>query len=288
MATMKSKKVFMLKPEQIQFPAESVRKNPEKEDIKQLAESIRVCGILQPVSVKKEGNGYRLISGERRLLAALQLKLRRIPCLVYNLNNAECVLFSLTENIQRQKPDYISEAMMIEGLMRHGAISCSAIAFRLGITVASLTDKLRLLELGDEIIARLKAADLCEEYAKLLLILPDYQRLCLIDSIIEDNLSLEKTKKLVEEKLNPEIKNEKPAYEPALPHTEPKPIRKFAIGDERMFANSLSKLTDTLKTAGFSITTRKTENDKYTEYKVRIKKESTDKGEYKQLSCVTS
>jgi len=117
--------------------------------------------------------------------------------------------------------------------------------------------------------------------------LPTYKRPEILESILTDKLNLTETEKLVDKTLNPE-----PLYktETTLAITEPEPkkeilppVRKYSIGDVRLFGNSLAKLTDTLKSAGININLRKTENDKYIEYKVRIKKEPTESGNFTQL-----
>jgi len=283
MHTIKSKKIFMLKPVQIRIPSNRVRKNIDKCAIESLAESILANGIIEPLTVRKDENGYVLISGQRRLMAAQSVGLRRVPCVLYSLSSKEGLLYSVIENLQRKQPDYFEEARALEKLVTYGAFTHIQVASRLGISVADLSYKLQLLQLDTQLADKLSVSGLDEDFARLLLILPVYQRPEVLENIIENSLTFQQARELVEAKINPPPKTEDLRITEIDDAPEHKPVRKYAIGDVRMFANSLAKLTETLKTAGFGVTMRKSENDKYIEYKVRIKKESCEKDEFKQL-----
>lgn len=284
MHTIKSKKLLMLKPVQIRIPSSRVRIHPQNEEIKGLAESISINGIIEPLAVRRDENGYVLIAGQRRLLAAQAVGLRRVPCVLYGLNSKESLLYSLTENIQRRQLDPFEESEALSRLVTYGAFTHSQVAERVGITIPQLSDKLSLLELDSQMVDKLSTAGLNVDFARLLLILPRYSRNEVLDDIIQNKLDLQQARELVEAKINPPQRAENSsAAEPVDTAEDTKPIRKYAIGDERMFYNSLTKLTDTLRSAGYGVTTRKTENDKYIEYKVRIKKDTSGIGEYKQL-----
>jgi len=288
MHTIIGKKLLMLKPTQIKISKSNLRQNVDTESIKLLAESISVNGIIQPLAVRKNKSGfYELIIGERRLRGAVMAGLRRVPCILYNLTDSECALYSVTENLQRKPLDPFSEAQSIERLNSLYGIPNTKAAAALGLSISDFSYKLQLLELQTEIIEQLRNLPKGEEYARLLLLLPTYKRPEILESILTDKLNLTETEKLVDKTLNPE-----PLYktETTLAITEPEPkkeilppVRKYSIGDVRLFGNSLAKLTDTLKSAGININLRKTENDKYIEYKVRIKKEPTESGNFTQL-----
>lgn len=284
MHTIKSKKILMLKPEQIRIPCNSVRKKSDTQKNEKLAASIAVGGIIEPLAVRKDETGYLLISGQRRLMAAKNLGLRRVPCVLYSMTSKESLLYSVAVNLQREPLDPFDEAQTLSRLVTYGSFTHTQVAERLGITLAQLSDKLSLLNLDTQMAERLYDGGYSVDFAHLLLILPRYMRTEVLDNIIENNLNLEQARQLVESKINPTQSCEAlqvTEKEESLP--EQKPIRKHAIGDERMFANSLAKLTDTLRSAGYGITTRKTENDKYIEYKVRIKKDTSTSAEFKQL-----
>ena len=129
---------------------------------------------------------------------------------------------------------------------------------------STVSNKLRLLKLSDKTRQRLLAANLTERHARALLRLNPEQREDALDKIIANGLNLVQTEALIEDILNPE----QIVSQPSDKHQ--KPIRKSAIGDIKLFSNSLSKLLCTMQNAGITAQSRKSENDKYIEYKVRI------------------
>lgn len=286
MHTIKDKKLLMLKPSQIRIMPYSPRGDIYRTELKALADSIALNGVIEPIAVRKNRDGfYELIAGERRLRAAAMAGLRRVPCVLHNADTATCALYAVTENLQRSRLDFFDEAVALEGLIKKYGFTHTETALKLGITQAALMDKLQLLNLSPQIRKRITEASLTENYARALLLLPEYQRPEVLDSIIADNLTLKETDDLINNKLNPEIKpavNIVPPVEETTP-MENKPLRKYSIGDVRLFANSLQKLTDTLKSAGIKVSSRKLENDKYIEYKVRIKKDSAKSRDCQQL-----
>ena len=106
------------------LPARSIRPNPaqprrvfREEALAELADSIRRHGILQPLSVRRVGNSYELIAGERRLRAGVLAGLSEIPCIVMSMDEEESGAAALVENLQRQNLDFIEEARAIARLM---------------------------------------------------------------------------------------------------------------------------------------------------------------------------
>ena len=134
---------------------------------------------------------------------------------------------------------------------------------------STVSNKLRLLKLSAEIQERLLSANLTERHARALLRLAPEKRESALDKIIADGLNLSQTEELIENILNPAVCEA--ANEPTV-----KPIRKAAIGDIKLFSNSLSKLLCTMQNAGITAKSKKSETDKYIEYKVRIFKTSPE------------
>lgn len=285
MHTIKSRKLLMLKPSQIKIPTFKLRKDIDVGELKKLSQSIAVNGIIEPISVRKNKAGfYELIFGERRLRGAVMAGLRRVPCVLCETDDTQCMFYGIIENLQRQAPDPFYEAQILNRLIAQHSLSHNQVALSVGISLAELSYKLKLLELDGELIEKIRLSGLEEDYARLLLLLPIYKRKEVLEKIITERLSIEETKKVINLKLNPPppCVCEEPKAEPIVEESPP-PVRKRSIGDVRLFANSLTKLTDTLKSAGIKVNLRRTENDKYIEYKVRINKESAEQGEYKQL-----
>ena len=277
MHTIAEKKLLMLKPDDIIPCAHQPRKNFDGYELKTLADSISVSGIIQPLTVRKGENGkYILISGERRLRAAKIAGLRRIPCVLHRTDETTSALYALTENMQRADLNFFEEAEAIQRLITDFGLTQSEVAVRLGMATSTISNKLRLLKLSPEIQNRLSAANLTERHARALLRLPAEQRDTVLDKIIAEGLGLYQTEELINNILNPDETKEISEPEQEIV----KPIRKSAIGDIKLFSNSLSKLLITMQNAGITANSRKHETDKYIEYKVRIFKNAP---QYDQL-----
>ena len=273
MHTISHKKLLMLKPEELRVLKNQPRKVFDEYELSLLADSISVNGIIQPLSVRRAVDGkYEIIEGERRYRAALIVGLRRIPCILHNADRQTAAVYSIVENLQRSDLGLFEEAEALEKLTTVYGMSQSETAAKLGIAQSTLSNKLRILKLDEKIRERIEKARLTERHARALLKIEASRRYETLDYIIANGLTVSQTEEYIESLINPKIKKE-----------EIEPTRKIAIGDVRIFYNSLSKLVDTLQNAGVDAKTRKFENDKYIEYKVRIKKEQMGSNKCKQL-----
>lgn len=275
----------MLKPDDITPNENQPRKFFDTYELQSLADSIATNGIIQPLTVcKKEGGKYMLIAGERRLRAAKMAGLRRVPCVLHRTNEMTGAIYSLTENMQRSDLNFFEEAEAISRLVTDYGLTQSEVSARLGFANSTVSNKLRLLKLSNDTQQRILSAGLTERHARALLRLPAEQRENTLDKIIAEGLSLYQTEQLINGILNPE--NITVCKTPE-PHAEEiaKPIRKAAIGDIKLFSNSLSKLLCTMQNAGITANSKKSENEKYIEYKVRIYKNQpkSNNTEYSQL-----
>lgn len=275
MYTLTDKKLIMLKPGELKISPNQPRKSFDEYELKLLSDSIQASGIIQPLAVRKLADGsFELIAGERRLKAAVMAGLRRVPCVVHKTDDETAALYSVIENLQRSNLTVFEESYGINRLITEYGMSQSEAAARLGIAQSTLSNKLRLLKLSENIQERIVAARLTERHARALLRLPEESREEALDYIIAQGLTLQQTEDYVFNLLNPDKGEDKKAEEP---------IRKAAIGDVRLFSNSLSKLLLTLQNSGIDAKSRKYETDKYIEFKVRIEKNSADSNRYKQL-----
>ena len=264
MHTFVDKKLLMLKPDDIIPNENQPRKVFDTYELQSLADSIAANGIIQPLTVRKtEGGKYSLIAGERRLRAAKMAGLRRIPCVLHRTSDLVASLYAITENMQRSDLNCFEEAIAIQTLINDFRLTQAEAAVQLGMANSTVSNKLRLLKLSSEIQDRILSANLTERHARALLRLSPEQRDNALDKIIADGLNLSQTEELIENILNPVV-DETPE-EPAV-----KPVRKAAIGDIKLFSNSLSKLLCTMQNAGITANSRKSETEKYIEYKVRI------------------
>ena len=118
MHTISDKKLLMLKPESIIISNDNARKSFDEYELKRLAESIHTSGIIQPIAVRKNTDGnYELITGERRLKAAVLAGLRRVPCILHKTDKNTARLYSIIDNVHRCNLSLFEEAEGLEYLI---------------------------------------------------------------------------------------------------------------------------------------------------------------------------
>ncbi len=178
------------------------RKQPRKrfhEDrIKELAESIREKGILEPLLVRKSGDGYELIVGERRWRAAQRAGLRDVPVLLKDVSDREALEMALVENLQREDLGVLEEAEGYRQLIDEFQFTQEELAGRIGKDRSSVTNTLRLLRLPSEVKERLADSSLSPGHGRALLGLSseeDQKEACQI--VIRKDLSVRATERLV-------------------------------------------------------------------------------------------
>lgn len=253
---------------QIQLlPHDSILPNPYQprvrfdfNELEGLAVSIRTNGILQPINVRRLQDGkYELISGERRLRAARMVGITKIPCVVMDVSDEQSALFAIIENIQRQNLDFFEEAVAIERLITIHGLTQEEIAKKLGKAQSTLSNKLRLLKLPEELRDRISCAGLTERHARALLNLPDnLTRGKVLDIIIERHLTVSESERLVADANRRKKARNKPSMR--------------GYKDMRIFLNTLNHAVDAIRKAGIEADTAKSETDEYFEYVIRISK----------------
>jgi len=171
------------------------------EALRELAESIRSEGLLQPIVVRRaEGGRYQLVAGERRWRAFQELKLKAIPARVVEAGDASSAALGLIENLQRDGLNPIEEAHGYASLIRDFDLTQEAAADRVGRSRASVANTLRLLSLDEELQGYLAKGLLSTGHAKVLLGVGDTaQRALLARRVIEAGLSVRATERLVQE-----------------------------------------------------------------------------------------
>jgi len=152
------------------------RKNFDKETLQELAHSIRQHGIVQPLLVKKSGERYVIIAGERRFRAARMAGQRAVPVLLSDLNEQETAEVALIENIQRENLNPIEEAAAISFLMRQHDLTQDEVAHRIGKSRTTITNSLRLLTLPKRIISAVEEGKIAAGHAKALAGISDEKR----------------------------------------------------------------------------------------------------------------
>jgi ParB family transcriptional regulator, chromosome partitioning protein len=175
------------------------RREIPPEQLSELADSIRSEGLLQPIVVRKTGDKFQLIAGERRWRAFQLLKIKSIPARVVEASNASSAALGLIENLQREGLNPIEEAHGFASLIRDFDLTQESAAERVGKGRASVANSLRLLGLDAELQAFIAKNLLTVGHAKVLLGVEDTaQRSLLARRIIEEGLSVRTTEKLAE------------------------------------------------------------------------------------------
>ena len=201
------------------LPARAIRPNPaqprkifREEALAELAESIRQHGILQPLSVRRVGAGYELIAGERRLRAAEAAGLAEIPCIVMTMDDRDSGMAAMVENLQRQDLDFVEEAQAIAFLMEKWSLSQEQIAKIMGKSQSAIANKLRILRHSAPVLQALREGNLTERHARALLKLPsEEQKLAVIATVRQLDLSVARTEQYIDSLLTPQ---EKPQRQP--------------------------------------------------------------------------
>jgi ParB family chromosome partitioning protein len=157
-----------------------------------LAESIRRQGLLQPVVVRpRPAGGYELIAGERRWRAAREAGIETLPALVREADDRDSLLLALVENVAREELSAVEEARAYAALIDEFGLSLGELADRVGRSKSSVSNRLRLLELPDEVLWMLVRGELTEGHARAVLAVPDNaERVRLAKRIVNGGLSV--------------------------------------------------------------------------------------------------
>lgn len=262
-------KVVLLETEKIIPNANQPRKLFDEEKIRELAESIRENGLLQPIIVvKKHDNTYELIAGERRLSAFKVLGEKHIPAIIETIDEEKSAILALVENLQRVDLNFFEQAYAINKLVKEYGISQKEVAVKLGKQQSTVANKLRLLKLSLRVKQLIIENSLTERHARSLLKMEeDEQRLACLSYVIKHKLNVEQTENYIQNLL---LKD------------QPKSAKKIlVVKDVRVFMNTVNKAVQIMKYAGLSIDTDKTEDENYINYIVKIPKVQA----YQQVNC---
>ena len=171
----------------------------DEEALNELAKSIRQHGIIQPLVLRKVGNKYEIIAGERRYKASFIAGLTKVPAVVIDLNDNESAEVAIVENIQRKNLTAIEEAKSYKKLLDRGYLTQEELAVRMGKTQGAISNKLRLLNLSDEVQNALLNNEISERHARSLLRIEDKEeQVNLLRTIINERLNVRDTDRLID------------------------------------------------------------------------------------------
>lgn len=201
--------VSELKINDIEPNREQPRKSFDQEKLQSLADSITQHGVVQPIIVKKKDKGYSIIAGERRWRAAKIAGLKTIPAIVKDLSPQGVMEIALIENIQREDLNPIEEAEAYQKLMDEHNLTQELIAKMVGKSRAAIANSVRLLTLADKVKEMLVGEVLTPGHARTLITIEDKEKqVQLADTIVEKNLNVRETEKLVNELANQKEKKQ--------------------------------------------------------------------------------
>ena len=176
------------------------RKHFDQTELDELAESIRSNGILQPILVRplnEKGSSYEIIAGERRWRAAQIVKLHEVPVIIRDFDDSTALGVALIENLQRSDLNIIEEAEGFRSLMLKFEFTQEKLSSQLGKSRSHIANVLRLLSLPNTVKRHISNGDLSFGHARVLVSLPEEKAKEVADRIIDEELSVRKVEKLV-------------------------------------------------------------------------------------------
>ena len=170
----------------------------DEDALNELAKSIRQHGIIQPLVLRKVGNKYEIIAGERRYKASYIAGLTKVPAVVIDLNDNESAEVAIVENIQRKNLSALEEAKSYKKLLDRGYLTQDELAIKMGKTQGSISNKLRLLNLSEVVQNALLNNEISERHARSLLRLDDSEEQEeVLHRIITERLNVRDTDTLI-------------------------------------------------------------------------------------------
>jgi len=163
----------------------------DEKALQELSDSIKVHGVIQPLVLRRVGNKYEIIAGERRYKASCMAGLKKVPAIVREMTDNQSAEIALIENVQRKNLSSIEEAQSYRNLLDRGYLTQDELAQKLGVSQPTIANKLRLLNLCDEVQNALLNEQISERHARSLLALsnPDDQK-AMLNRIIKERLTV--------------------------------------------------------------------------------------------------
>lgn len=256
----------------LSIPIDKVKPNPyqprkhfDKTALEELCESIKLYGVLQPISVRKMGSGnYELVAGERRLRACQMANMSEIPAVVVDISDNDSAVLALIENLQREDLNFMEEAEGYLHLISDHGFTQEELALRMGKNQSTIANKLRLLKLAPIVKKIISDHDLTERHARALLKLPDEQlQLKILKIVCEKNLNVKNTEELIQKTIDKYTeKNESPQKK-----------KKFKLfSDLRIYVNTINQAIDMMKKSGVKAESTHKDYGEYIEYVIKIPK----------------
>ena len=231
-----SDNVVMLSLTDIDPNYEQPRKTFDEDALRELADSIRVHGVIQPIVVTPIGKRFMIIAGERRFRASKLAGKVDIPAIVRNYTPQQIKEISLIENLQREDLSPIEAARAIKTLMTEFNMTQEIAADRIGKSRSAVANTLRLLTLNDDVIALIEQGRLSAGHARTLVVVPSEHQYKLALKGCDNQLTVREMEKMVREFLNPKPDKQKPVA------ADSKELVSLVSNMQRAFATKVSAI----------------------------------------------
>jgi ParB family transcriptional regulator, chromosome partitioning protein len=223
------------------------------DSISGLAESIKANGLLQPITVRKSGNQYEIIAGERRYRAALLNGQKDIEAIILDKNDEEAANLALIENIQRENLNAVEQALAMKAIMKSNNLTQNELAKKLGYRQSTVANKLRLLKLPDYIKQAISQDIITERHARALLNVPEDKLKEVYETIVERKYTVSKTEEYIKE-------------------LSSKHKRKGVSNNLKIGVNTLKQAYDLCRTSGIDADWQVTEYEDKVKIVIKMKK----------------
>lgn len=174
-----------------------------------LAQSIRENGLIQPITVRQFDNIYQIIAGERRFRALKLNGAVEVPVMIMDANDIQMAEMALVENIQRENLSAIEEAKSYLDIMKFTGMNQSELALRVGKSQSSIANKIRLLNLDEEVQSAVSSKKITERHARALLSLGEDKQQAALEKIVKKGLNVAQTEKMIKEETQPKEEKKK-------------------------------------------------------------------------------
>ena len=225
-----SSSIAELELEKIDVNKSQPRKSFDEKKINELADSIKENGVIQPIVVRKAGERYQIVVGERRYRAAKKAGLKKIPVVIKDINDEKTIEIALIENIQREDLNPIEEASAYKTIIERESITQEELAKRIGKSRSYIANMMRLLELPDKIKEYVSRGTISVGHAKAILSLNKKEEMeKYADEIINRGLSVREIEKIVKNSGNIEPGENVPRETPSLENPFVKQVEESLI-----------------------------------------------------------
>ncbi len=203
------RKVISIPVDEIQPSRYQPRLKFDEEALNELCDSIKENGLIQPITVRKMEDHYEIIAGERRYRACRKAGFEKVDCYVLSPSEDQAAQMALVENVQRQDLSAIEEAKSYLQIMRQAHLTQEQVAQKIGKSQSAVANKIRLLNLSDDIQDAIIDGKITERHARAMLGLNNDQQKKVYDYIQEKNLNVRETEAYIEKIEKPKTKQRK-------------------------------------------------------------------------------